>query len=68
LRLFTRDFNIELHVCKQFRDLFVEIPSMLTVSYTADEHLGLMLAEAYVHDDVAIRVDVEGDVTACIVG
>ena len=41
---------------------------MLTVSYTANEHLGLMLAEAYAHDDVVIRVDVEGDVTACIVG
>ena len=35
---------------------------MLTVIYTAGEHLDLMLAEANVPDDAAIRVVVEGDV------
>ena len=35
---------------------------MLTVSYTAGEHLDLMLAEANAHDDAVIRVIVEGDV------
>jgi len=35
---------------------------MLTVSYTAGEHLDLMLAEANAHDDAAIRVVVKGDV------
>ena len=33
---------------------------MLTVSYTAGEHLDLMLAEADVPDDAAFRVAVEG--------
>ncbi len=35
---------------------------MLTVSYTAGEHLDLMLAEANVPDDAVVRVVVEGDV------
>ena len=33
---------------------------MLTVSYTAGERLGLMLAEANAPDDAVIRVVVEG--------
>ncbi len=33
---------------------------MLTVSYTASEHLDLMLAEANVPDDAVVRVVVEG--------
>jgi len=33
---------------------------MLTVSYTASEHLDLMLAEANTPDDAVIRVVVEG--------
>ncbi len=33
---------------------------MLTVSYTAGEHLDLMLAEADATDDAVIRVVVEG--------
>ena len=35
---------------------------MLTLSYTAGERLGLMLAEANAHGDAVIRVIVEGDV------
>ena len=33
---------------------------MLTVSYTASEHLDLMLAEANATDDAVVRVVVEG--------
>ena len=33
---------------------------MLTVSYTAGEHLDLMLAQANVPDDAVVRVVVEG--------
>jgi len=33
---------------------------MLTVSYTAGEHLDLMLAEANAPDDAVVRVVVEG--------
>ncbi len=33
---------------------------MLTVSYTASEHLDLMLAEANVPNDAVVRVVVEG--------
>ena len=35
---------------------------MLTLSYTAGERLGLMLAETNAHGDAVIRVIVEGDV------
>ena len=34
---------------------------MLTVSYTAGEHLDLMLAEANVPNDAVIRLALEGD-------